>query len=100
MTETTVAAAPPPEKAARWEDFVDIFVSPREVFARREDGRFVVPLIFVTLVMVGLFFAMHSALAAVAIAIAIHCRRRSRSPPRSTRSSSAASPKRRRPAAR
>jgi hypothetical protein len=62
MTETTVAA-PPPEQAARWEDFIDIFVSPREVFARRSDGRFALPLIFVTLVMVGLFFAMRSALA-------------------------------------
>jgi hypothetical protein len=62
MTETTVpeAAAPPP--ASRWEDFIDIFVSPREVFARRADGRFALPLIVATVVIVALFFAMQSAL--------------------------------------
>jgi hypothetical protein len=63
MTETTVPEATNPEPASRWEDFIDIFVSPREVFARRADGGFALPLIFVTLVIVALFFAMQSALA-------------------------------------
>jgi hypothetical protein len=63
MDETAAADATPQEPAARWEDFIDIFVSPREVFARRSDGRFALPLIVATLAMVGLFFAMRSALA-------------------------------------
>jgi hypothetical protein len=62
MTETTVPEATPVQPASRWEDFIDIFVSPREVFARRADGRFAVPLIVATLVIVGLFFAMQRAL--------------------------------------
>jgi hypothetical protein len=63
MTETTAVDAPTPEPAARWEDFIDIFVSPREVFARRADGSFALPLIVATVLIVALFFVMQSALA-------------------------------------
>src|SRR5688572_3197860 len=40
-----------PEKAALWEDFVDIFFNPSSVFARREQGSIMVPLIAVSLLM-------------------------------------------------
>ena len=63
MTETPIPEATTPEPASRWEDFIDIFVSPREVFARRADGSFAVPLLVATVVIVALFFAMQSALA-------------------------------------
>lgn len=43
--------------ASIWEDFVEIFFAPREVFARRSDGRFVIALIVVTLVIALLFYA-------------------------------------------
>lgn len=39
---TTAATA---KKPSVWEDFVDIFISPSEVFARREDGRFGIALL-------------------------------------------------------
>ena len=40
-----------------WEDFVDIFTNPSAVFARRENGNFWLPMLVVTLVIGGLFFA-------------------------------------------
>lgn len=43
--------------ASVWEDFVDIFHSPSEVFARRQNGKFWIPLIVVTVVIGGLFIA-------------------------------------------
>ena len=39
---TTAATA---KKPSVWEDFVDIFIAPAEVFARREDGRFGIALL-------------------------------------------------------
>jgi hypothetical protein len=38
-----------------WEDFIDIFHSPSEVFARRQNGSFWLPMIIVTVV-IGLLF--------------------------------------------
>lgn len=37
--------APLPPKASAWEDCLDIFYSPREVFERRKDGRFWIALL-------------------------------------------------------
>lgn len=51
--------------AAWWEDFIDIYMSPREVFTRRRDGRFVAALIFLTLMMALLYYASLGPLAAV-----------------------------------
>ncbi|MHB0949870.1 MAG: hypothetical protein ACYC4J_12550, partial [Gemmatimonadaceae bacterium] len=48
-------AAPPPAPAAVWEDFVDIFTAPADVFARREKGSFWVPTLVVAAV-VGVVF--------------------------------------------
>ncbi len=49
------AAPPPPPRAAVWEDFVDIFTAPADVFARREHGSFWVPTLVVAAV-VGVVF--------------------------------------------
>lgn len=40
---------PPPPKTALWEDFVDIFYAPSEVFRRRATAGFFVPMLIVTL---------------------------------------------------
>jgi hypothetical protein len=57
MSDSTDSApvAPTPPKAALAEDFVDIFFSPREVFARRANSGFVLVMIIVTLLLGGLF---------------------------------------------
>lgn len=49
------APAATPARISLWEDFVDIFTSPSEVFARRQDGGFWLPLIVVT-VLIGVLF--------------------------------------------
>jgi hypothetical protein len=58
-----VQTSPPsvsvPEKAAVWEDFVDILFSPSAVFARRKAGSFMIPLVIVTL-LVGIAFLFTS----------------------------------------
>jgi hypothetical protein len=41
-----------------WEDFVDIFHSPSDVFARRQNGNFWIPLLVVTVVIGVLFIAV------------------------------------------
>jgi hypothetical protein len=51
----TAAAAPAPKKTALWEDFIDIFYAPSEVFARRINSGFFIPMLVVT-VLVGLIF--------------------------------------------
>ncbi|MBI5601438.1 MAG: YIP1 family protein [Gemmatimonadetes bacterium] len=57
MTDSTdnAPAAPTPPKASLVEDFVDIFVSPREVFARRANSGFFAVMVIVTLLLGGLF---------------------------------------------
>jgi hypothetical protein len=50
-------------RASIWEDFIDIFVSPREVFARRVDGRFGLALLVLTVLVGGLFYASQGLLA-------------------------------------
>jgi hypothetical protein len=57
--EPRVSAAP----ASLWEDFVDIYVSPSVVFARRSDGRFGLALVILTVIMAGLFYVSQAALA-------------------------------------
>jgi Yip1-like protein len=48
--------APAPEKAAVWEDFLDIFYAPSSVFARRENGNFWIPMLVVTAILTVLAF--------------------------------------------
>jgi hypothetical protein len=50
MTESA-AATMKTERASVWEDFIDIFYAPSQVFARRAQGSFWVPMLVVTVVM-------------------------------------------------
>ncbi|HEY3133737.1 MAG TPA: YIP1 family protein [Gemmatimonadaceae bacterium] len=45
-----------------WEDFVDIFYAPSSVFARRADGKFGLPLLFLIVVGTVLFFLTKNAM--------------------------------------
>ena len=59
MTEPV--AAPTPERAAIWEDFLEIFIKPTAVFERRKAAGFVVPLLVLTVVFGLLFFGLKGA---------------------------------------
>jgi hypothetical protein len=48
---------PPAGKVSLWEDFIDILHSPSQVFARRENAGFWLPMIIVTVVVGGLLVA-------------------------------------------
>ena len=50
-----------PGRAGLWEDFVDIFYAPSSVFARRSDGQFGLPLLFLVLAGTVLFFLTKNA---------------------------------------
>jgi hypothetical protein len=50
-----------PGRAGLWEDFVDIFYTPSSVFARRSDGKFGKPLLFLVLAGTVLFFLTKNA---------------------------------------
>lgn len=52
---------PAPEKAGLWEDFVDIFYAPSSVFARRNEGKFGMPLLFLVVVGTVLYFLTKNA---------------------------------------
>lgn len=60
-----IVSAPAPPPAAVWEDFLDIFYAPSRVFARRINGKFLVPLLFLMGVMGALYFANQSLLAPI-----------------------------------
>ncbi|MGI8547121.1 MAG: Yip1 family protein [Gemmatimonadaceae bacterium] len=63
MTAPDVATAPAPAKSASlWEDFIDIFVSPSEVFERRRNAGFLVPLLVFAALMTVLAVVGKSAL--------------------------------------
>src|SRR5262245_12379352 len=48
--ETSVQAPESaPKKASRWEDFVDIFMSPSQLFRRRADDSWTMPILVVCL---------------------------------------------------
>jgi Yip1 domain len=55
-------AEPTPSKASLWEDFVDIFYAPSSVFARRSDGKFGMPLLFLVVVCAVLAFLTKNAM--------------------------------------
>lgn len=46
-----------PQKVSVWEDFLDIFYAPADVFRRRQNGNFWLPLLVVTVLMGALAFA-------------------------------------------
>ncbi len=55
MTATAAPKAP-----SVWEDFIDIFTSPSQVFARRQNGNWFVPMIVVTVVVFAIFLGTKS----------------------------------------
>ena len=57
-----VGDAEPGSKASLWEDFVDIFYAPSSVFARRADGKFGMPLLFLVVVCAVLAFLTKNAM--------------------------------------
>lgn len=63
MTETTTATPAAEAPTSLWEDFIDIFYAPREVYARRSQARFGIVLLILTLLVTALFFASQGPLA-------------------------------------
>ncbi len=62
----TTAAPPASAKpASLWEDFIDIFVSPSEVFERRREYGFFLPLIILTIIVVAITVVGSSAMQSV-----------------------------------
>jgi membrane protein, antimicrobial resistance system len=57
MSDSSPTPPPAPEKSGVWEDFIDVFYAPSQVFARRESGNALIPILVVTLVIGGLFLA-------------------------------------------
>lgn len=53
---------PTPAKASLWEDFVDIFYAPSSVFARRANGQWGMPLLFLVVAGTVLFFLTKNAM--------------------------------------
>lgn len=58
MTDPIDAASHPVagERASLWEDFIDILYAPSHVFARRQNGSFLIPMFVVTMLLGTLFF--------------------------------------------
>jgi hypothetical protein len=54
-----VAPSPAAKPASVWEDFIDIFYAPSEVYARRANSSFFLPLVVVTLLS-GILFIVNS----------------------------------------
>ncbi len=62
MTDPTAVTPTPADNASMAEDFIDIFVSPAKVFARRAKASPMMPFIVVWVVMIVLFFASKNVL--------------------------------------
>lgn len=60
MSDAT--AGPAPSKAGLWEDFIDIFMQPSQVFDRRRDGKFGLALLALVVLAGILFFALRNGL--------------------------------------
>lgn len=63
MTDAT--ASPTPSKAGLWEDFIDIFMQPSQVFERRRDGKFGLALVALVVLSGILFFALRNGIAPI-----------------------------------
>jgi len=55
-----MTASAVPKTPSVWEDFIDIFVSPSEVFARRQNGNFFLPMVVVTLLIAAIYLGTQS----------------------------------------
>ncbi len=65
MTDTTAAPAPVPEKSGLWEDFIDIFYRPSDVFDRRREGQFGLALLILVVATTALYFMLQNGLAPI-----------------------------------
>lgn len=63
MSEPTLQEAPPGARTSVWEDFIDIFYAPRQVFERRRGAKYGLVLLILTLLVTVLFFASQGPLA-------------------------------------
>jgi hypothetical protein len=65
MTEPSAAVPTSPDNASMAEDFVDIFVSPAKVFARRAKASPMAPYLIVCVLIIILFFASKNVMAPI-----------------------------------
>lgn len=65
MTDPTAATATPPDSASMAEDFIDIFVSPAKVFARRAKASPMMPFIVICVLSTLIFFLTKNVLSTV-----------------------------------
>ena len=62
---TSPAASAPPQRTARWEDLIDLFVTPSAVFARRVAGGAGVPLLVLLILLTFFYYLNQTLLAAM-----------------------------------
>lgn len=62
---TAVPSAAPTPKSGLWEDFIDIFYQPSQVFERRRDGQFGLALLLLVVISTILYFALRNGLAPI-----------------------------------
>ena len=63
MTEPTVSSAPPQAtKASFWEDLIDIYFKPADVFRRRQNSSVWPPMLFVAISIAVIFFVTYNTL--------------------------------------
>ena len=62
---TDAAPSPTSDKAGIWEDFVDIFMQPSQVFERRRDGKFGMALLVLVVLSGVVFFALRNGIAPI-----------------------------------
>lgn len=63
MSQPEVVSSPAPaEQPGRWEDFIDIFYAPSQVFRRRADQSFFVPLLIITVLTAIVVFTTFDAM--------------------------------------
>jgi len=59
-TVTTQEQPPATEKASRWEDFIDVFISPAELFRRRANDSWTIPVIVLAVASLVVYFGFMS----------------------------------------
>ena len=58
MTTDTEVPVAPPEKASRWEDFIDVIFSPGQLFDRRKDEGWLKPFLILAAVSIVLYYVL------------------------------------------
>ncbi len=65
METTTTQSETQPRRAARWEDLVDVFLSPGQLFARRAEESWLTPFIILVVISIVLYYVFLPANTAV-----------------------------------